>query len=101
MSLFKPANAFHSTDLSNSLRGYPLNGCKFTVPDTHEGVIFQETQRPLDETADRTFKVKGVFNEFTYWNYDKIPSHDDKLKQALQWNKYADAVSVKPSSKDM
>lgn len=63
------------------------------MPETHRGVVFQETNRPLDENSDRTFKVKGVFNEFTYWNYDKMPSNDDKLKLALQWNTFANAVN--------
>lgn len=81
------------TVLKNSLRGYPLNGCEFKVPESHCGVVFQEDQRPLDETAERTFKVAGIFNEFIYWNYDKQPSDNDKLKQALIWNNLAEAVS--------
>lgn len=80
--------------LRNSLRGFPLNGCQFKVPESYQGVIFQENHRPLDENDDRTFKVSGTFNEFTYWNYDKNPSENDKLKQALQWNEFANAVSI-------
>lgn len=79
-------------DLKNSLRGFPLNGCNFKVPEAYQGIIFQETQRPLNETDDRTFKVSGVFDEFKYWNYDKLPSENDKLKQALQWNEFAAAI---------
>lgn len=84
---------FFLTVLKNSLRGFPLNGCKFQVPESHRGIIFQEDQRPLDENAGRTFKVRGIFNEFTYWNYDKQPSDNDKLKQALVWNNFAKVVS--------
>lgn len=80
--------------MTNALRGFPLAGCKLTVPKTHEGVIFQESHRSLGEDVDRNFKIKAVFNEFTYWNYDKIPSKEDKLNQALQWNEFADAVSL-------
>lgn len=83
------------TVLKNSLRGFPMSGCKFNVPKSHRGIIFQEVQRPLDENADRTFKVNGIFNEFTYWNYDKHPSDNDKLNQALMWNDFANAVSEK------
>lgn len=79
-------------DLKNSLRGFPLNGCNFKVPKPYQGIIFQETQRPLNETDDRTFKVSGIFDEFTYWNYDKVPSDNDKLKRALQWNEFAAAI---------
>lgn len=74
------------------MRGFPLNGCEFKVPESHQGIIFQETQRPSDENEDRAFKVSGAFNEFTYWNYDKHPSDNDKLKQALQWNEFANAI---------
>lgn len=70
-----------------------MNGCQFKVPETHRGVVFQEDQRPLDENAERTFKAAGIFDEFVYWNYDKQPSDNDKLKQALMWNNLADAVS--------
>ena len=80
--------------MTNALRGFPLAGCKFTVPKTHEGVIFLETHRSSDADVDRNFKIKAVFDEFTYWNYDKIPSKEDKLNQALQWNEFADAVSL-------
>lgn len=79
--------------LKNSLRGFPLNGCQFKVPSEYRGVVFREDQRPLDENVDRTFKVDGIFDEFTYWNYDKLPSNNDKLKQALDWNTFAQAVS--------
>ncbi|XP_055309755.1 ribonuclease H2 subunit C [Sitodiplosis mosellana] len=78
--------------LKNSLRGFPLNGCQFQVPESHRGIVFQEDQRPLDENAERTFKVSGIFNEFTYWNYDKVPSDNDKLKQALDWNNFSKAL---------
>lgn len=77
----------------NSLRGFPLDGCTFKVPDSHQGIVFQETQRPMEENARRTFKVRGTFDEFTYWNYDKEPSENDQLKQALVWNDFSKAVS--------
>lgn len=82
------------TVLKNSLRGFPLNGCNIKVPSSHRGIVFQEDQRPLDENAERTFKVSGIFDESTYWNYDKLPSNNDKLKQALTWNDYAKAVRM-------
>lgn len=81
--------------MKNSLRGFPLNGCQFQVPKSHRGIVFQEDQRPLDENAERTFKANGIFDEFTYWNYDKQPSENDKLKQALVWNDLAKVVCGK------
>ncbi|KAL5288737.1 RNASEH2C family protein [Megaselia abdita] len=84
--------------LSNALRGYPLQGCEFKVPEKYKGIVFQETKKPLDEDSDRIFKASGVFDSFTYWNYDKVPSSSDAIKQALQiipiTNKLAGAVSL-------
>lgn len=60
--------------------------------------MFQETKKPLDEDSDRVFKVSGSFDSFTYWNYDKVPSNADAIKQALQiipiTNKLAETVSL-------
>lgn len=80
--------------MKNALRGYPLDGCKFDVPSHYQGVVFQEIQKPLNEDATRTFKVNGIFSNFTYWNYDKEPSNNDQLRQALIWNDFANIVST-------
>lgn len=81
-------------ELKNSIRGYPLDGCKFQVPANMQGIVFQELNRPLEENANRTFKVNGVFSEFTYWNYNREPSDNDQLRQALQWSDFANAVCI-------
>lgn len=79
--------------MKNSLRGYPLDGCKMKLPENYQGVVYQETKRPLVESTKRFFKTKGIFSEFIYWNYDKEPSNNDALKQALVWNDFANVVS--------
>lgn len=38
----------------------------------------------MDEDSDRTLQASGLFDKFTYWNYDKVPSNGDAIKQALQ-----------------
>lgn len=81
--------------LSNALRGYPLQGEVLKVPEGYKGIVVQETRKPLDEQADRTLRVKGTFEEFTYWNYDKIPSLSDGYKQALQILNLTEVVSMK------
>lgn len=81
--------------LSNALRGYPLQGEVLKVPEGYKGIVVQETRKPLDEQADRTLRIKGTFEEFTYWNYDKIPSLSDGYKQALQILNLAEVVSMK------
>lgn len=80
--------------LNNALRGFPLQGEELEVPKGYKGLVLQETRRPLDEEADRTLRIKGHFKDFTYWNYDKIPSLSDGYKQALQILDLAEVVSA-------
>ncbi|KAM7342321.1 ribonuclease H2 subunit C [Cochliomyia hominivorax] len=79
--------------LTNALRGYPLQGEILKVPDGYKGLVLQETRKPLDEEADRTLRIKGCFEDFTYWNYDKIPSLSDGYKQALKVLNLAEVLS--------
>ncbi|XP_055625112.1 uncharacterized protein LOC129767886 [Toxorhynchites rutilus septentrionalis] len=78
--------------LVNALRGYPLRGKEFTLPEGHTAVIFQETQKPLSAEEDRNFSFAGAFQKFTYWNYDKIPSKSDPLVKALDWMQLSQAL---------
>ncbi|XP_065089848.1 uncharacterized protein LOC135711032 [Ochlerotatus camptorhynchus] len=71
--------------LVNALRGFPLRGKHFTLPTGFNGVIFQETKKPLSTDEDRNFSFAGAFKEFTYWNFDKIPSKNDAFVKALDW----------------
>lgn len=34
---------------------------------------------------NRDFFVQSAFKEFTYWNYDRDPSKNDALTQAVDW----------------
>lgn len=78
--------------LTNTFRGYPLQGCNFNLPENYNGVVFQEIQKPLDENASRKFKAIGSFEDFTYWNYDKVPSKNDAIQKALNMIDVAEAV---------
>lgn len=79
--------------LKNALRGYPLDGCRMKVPEKLQGIVYQEPLCPMDENAKRFFRAEGIFSEFIYWNYDREPSKNDALKQALEWNDFANVVS--------
>lgn len=57
------------------------------------GVVYEENKTKLSET-NRTFKVNSVFNEYVYWNYDKIPSDNDALIKALDWIQIAKSVRI-------
>lgn len=68
--------------LTNAIRGFPLNGEIVKVPTTHSSYILQETEFSNTEKS-RNIYVTGSFNNFYYWNYDKMPSSGDAYKQAL------------------
>lgn len=64
----------------NSLRGYPLIGGAFALPDTHRGFVITPAK-----SDSATMKISGKFEDFTFWNYDLNPSKNDSLRQAMDW----------------
>lgn len=77
--------------LTNALRGYPLLGKRETLPKGYKGVVLQETDPHLE---DRQLRLTGTFQEFTYWNYDKVPSKSDGYQQALLMLEVAEAFAA-------
>ncbi|KAG7206777.1 hypothetical protein KM043_000691 [Ampulex compressa] len=75
-----------------SFRGYPLEGRKITVPHGYKGVTFYEYKKPDNENAERNLYLTGMFSQFTYWNYDRMPSKNDALAAALDWIDIAEAL---------
>lgn len=80
------------SDLKSSFRGYPLQGKKISVPKGYTGMTFFEYKKPETDEAERNIYATGSFTEFTYWNYDKIPSKNDAFISALDWIDIAEAV---------
>lgn len=62
------------------------------VPPNYKGIVLNEKRKPLNEDEDRKFTSSTVFNEFTYWNYDKIPSVNDPLRKAYDWIDIAETL---------
>lgn len=83
--------------MTNALRGHPVNGRKFKTPDGVLGVVYEENKTKLSET-NRTLKVHSVFNEYVYWNYDKIPSDNDAIIKALDWIEISKSVRISIAS---
>lgn len=81
-------------DYDCSFRGYPLQGKKVIVPAGYKGMTFMENKKPDPENKIRNLYCTGTFSQFTYWNYDKIPSKNDALVAALDWIDIAEAVST-------
>ncbi|XP_017148572.1 uncharacterized protein LOC108159626 [Drosophila miranda] len=97
----REAPEYGSGMLTNALRGYPLVGERMKVPEGYKGLVLQETEKPLSESADRQLRLTGVFDEFTYWNYDKVPSNGDPFRQAMLMADVAKALSEPISEQDL
>ncbi|XP_017124333.1 uncharacterized protein LOC108144180 [Drosophila elegans] len=97
----REATDFGNGILTNALRGYPLVGEKLKVPEGYRGLVIQETEKPINESSDRQLRLTGVFEDFTYWNYDKVPSNGDAYRQALLLADVAEALSKPISEADL
>ncbi|XP_071578590.1 ribonuclease H2 subunit C [Temnothorax nylanderi] len=75
-----------------SFRGYPLQGRKVDVPAGYRGMMFTEAKKADTENKERNLYCTGTFSQFTYWNYDRIPSKNDALAAALDWVDVAKAL---------
>ncbi|XP_020290648.1 ribonuclease H2 subunit C [Pseudomyrmex gracilis] len=92
-SFFKPY--IHKVDEEHSdcsFRGYPLQGKKIKVPAGYKGVMFIENKKADTENNNRNLYSTGTFSQFTYWNYDRIPSKNDAVAAALDWIDIAEAL---------
>lgn len=78
--------------LKASFRGYPLKGRKMNLPEEYVGIILHESIRPATEKDERKFYKVGQFSNITFWNWDKPPSRNDPITQALQWIDVAEAL---------
>ncbi|XP_031782820.1 ribonuclease H2 subunit C [Nasonia vitripennis] len=78
--------------LKSSFRGYPLQGKIISVPEGYTGVTFYEYKKPDNDDAERNIYATGTFKQFTYWNYDKIPTKNDPFISALDWIDIAEAL---------
>ena len=77
--------------LENSFRGYPLEGERSKLPEGYSGLVLDTGVLAISGEKEKVRAVAS-FDEFTYWNYDRVPTGLDSLKQALQWTKVAEAL---------
>lgn len=77
----------------SSFRGRPLLGCEIKVPEGYSGYVLKKQPRDLRSKTD-LFNVEQSFDKITYWNLDKIPSHNDAFASALDWFDISAAVST-------
>lgn len=74
-----------------SFRGYPLQGRKITIPSGYKGLTFAENKKD-NESKKQNLYCTGNFSQFTYWNYDRIPSKNDAVAAALDWIDISEAL---------
>ncbi|CAG9840404.1 unnamed protein product [Diabrotica balteata] len=78
--------------LTSSFRGYPLKGKHVNLPEGYLGLVLHESIRPETDKSDRKFYVTNTFSQLTHWNWDKQPSKNDTIIQALDWIDIAEAL---------
>ncbi|XP_012260876.1 ribonuclease H2 subunit C [Athalia rosae] len=78
--------------LTTSFRGYPLQGKTIILPKGYMGFILHESKILESEVRERNLFATGKFSQFTYWNYDKLPSKNDAVITALEWIDIAEAL---------
>ena len=77
--------------LSNSLRGFPLDGKTVRLPEGFTGLVVESSKAGLTK-QDKSARVSASFKEMRVWNYDKVPGESDSWQQALNWTKVADVL---------
>jgi len=68
-----------------SFRGRPLHGDTINIPKEFAGVVIEREGDVSSESNAQKYKVSNTFDEFINWNWDRNPSANDKVKQALTW----------------
>ncbi|KAB0792719.1 hypothetical protein PPYR_14678 [Photinus pyralis] len=91
---FKPLVKVNEDSIySSSFRGHPLSGKKLAIPDGYMGVVLHETVPPGTDKVDRNFYIVNKFDSFMHWNWDKTPTLNDPIMQALHvWIDVAEAL---------
>lgn len=82
-----------TSGLDGRLRGRPLKGNKMKTPKGYTGLVLRETQLSVGEEGGQVMKGLALFDQFTYWNWDRQPSRSDKYQQALDWLEVSSVVS--------
>ncbi|KAJ8982381.1 hypothetical protein NQ317_005475 [Molorchus minor] len=67
-------------------------GKKVEIPEGYKGIVLHESIKPSREKDERKFYIVNNFTSMTFWNWDKIPSANDSITQALQWIDIAEAL---------
>lgn len=69
-----------------------MRGTKLELQQNYQGAILHESVKPVTENEERKFYITHKFNNFTYWNWDKMTSKNDMIQQAMDWIDIAEVV---------
>lgn len=77
-----------------SFRGRPLQGRLVKIPDGYRGHMLskQDKSHANNNKANNGLKVKKHFDEFTYWNWDQLPSKNDAVVKAMGWLRISKSI---------
>lgn len=73
-----------------SFRGRPLHGKKILLPDNYIGSVVKKSTDK--KSGNDTITDIKKLDEFTYWNWDQIPSKNDPIVKAIQWLEVSKAI---------
>lgn len=62
------------------------------VPEGYTGLVLREAQPSVEPEGGKVMKGLALFDQFTYWNWDRQPSRSDKYQQALDWLEVANVI---------
>ncbi|GAB6031786.1 hypothetical protein CHUAL_010189 [Chamberlinius hualienensis] len=84
---FEPVVSKTQDGITASFRGRSLIGDEINLSKNYCGVVIEKSSN------EGNFKAINRFDKFTYWNWDKQTSDNDKIKQALSWLAISQAIN--------
>ena len=79
--------------LTASFRGKPFQGKCVKLPEGYSGhVVSKHSDVPKNLSSTKSTQIKKHFNEFTYWNWDELPSKEDTVVKGIGWIKIAQTL---------
>jgi hypothetical protein len=94
-----------SESLGVSFRGRQFFGQVQLVPLGYHGVLLREEEDSIDEDEEDsrgddkesektrlTWRERGLFSQFTYWQREEAPNAEDPVQRALTWLQLAHAL---------
>ncbi|MED6123293.1 hypothetical protein PIB30_047765 [Stylosanthes scabra] len=66
-------------------RGRLLQGTTLPLPHGFSGFVLSKKSDSLADSQTECWETCATFRDFTYWNHEFAPSHNDDLFRAFHW----------------